>query len=75
MRDDETSGWRFAENEDSSGYDSLVGIEVDGSGERPITLHVGPRTDEVVSISFDTEDAWRLARQFARAAAAVEADD
>lgn len=50
--------------------DALVEVEVDDYEQ--VDLHISPRTDDVVTVALSAEEAWRLSRQLARAAASIE---
>lgn len=63
------------EHGDPEEFDALLEVEVgDTSSERGIDLHIDPRTDEVVTCSLRPDEAWALARELARCAAAYEFD-
>lgn len=64
-----------AETEESEERDTLLDVEMAGMEHdpRPIIMHIGPRTPDVVSVSLAPDEAWRLARALARAATEAEA--
>jgi hypothetical protein len=53
--------------------DALIAVEYGGSDiERPVDVHISPRSEDVVTCSLSTEEAWRLARKLARVASEAE---
>lgn len=62
------------ESGDADEADALV--EVEAGGELGyVDLHIDPRTDDVVTVSITTEQAWALFRELSRAIVTSERDD
>jgi hypothetical protein len=58
------------EHGDLEEEDTFIEVET-GDGEH-VDLHIGPRTDDVVTCSLSPGEAWRLCRELARVAAETE---
>jgi hypothetical protein len=64
------------DTDDTAEVSTFVTVEsAIGGGSGDIDLHVSPSTDDTVTVSLSVEGAWKLIRQLAACAVAVEDAD